>query len=225
MVPAEGAEGLRCIASQAALPCGRCRRRFFATGPGWEREHRDELNSTHGNGMAHVKDTTVQRGKGGGRGEGWRGQFGRGRGSWTRLERVWGGLQEKLSQHASWQVRVYALVWGFRKKLFTFPVPSHWGTVLLLGESGTVVPLLASAAFAPPFWGGGPEPPCTHPPTQTILEPKLGCSHPLPRQSSASPRPALKLRHTLPFRHQPRGGDAEFGFGTPLPRVTPPSCY
>ena len=29
------------------------------------------------------------------------------------------------------------------------PVPSHWGKAFLIGESGTVVPLLMNAASAP----------------------------------------------------------------------------
>ena len=60
-----------------------------------------------------------------------------------------GALSSRLSNCAGWYSRVRTLVWVFRNKLCTSRVPNHWGRNILLGESGTVVPLLTSAASAP----------------------------------------------------------------------------
>ena len=38
--------------------------------------------------------------------------------------------------------------WVVRRNWSTLPVPGHWGKALSIGESGTVVPLLTSAASA-----------------------------------------------------------------------------
>ena len=53
------------------------------------------------------------------------------------------GLPSRLCKFATRYLRVLALARGFRNKLFTLLVPSHWGKVFSLYEGG------AFAAFAP----------------------------------------------------------------------------
>ena len=61
-----------------------------------------------------------------------------------------GGLLQKRSKRAGWYFRVvHVLMQVFKRNLSTLLVPSHWGKIFWVHESGTVVPLLMSAAPAP----------------------------------------------------------------------------
>ena len=53
-----------------------------------------------------------------------------------------GGGRREGSKCAGWYLRVFALVWVFRRKVLTLHVSNHWRRVFLVGESGTVIPLL-----------------------------------------------------------------------------------
>ena len=63
------------------------------------------------------------------------------------LKGICGGVPHGLSKCACWYFWVYAMIWVLRNKLSTVLVPGNWGA-FSVGESGTVVPLVESAASA-----------------------------------------------------------------------------